>query len=242
MKNKKPKKLSPIKESKSIELYYYKELRKIVNEMESDVRNELYPVLSEAKITIDSNPLVTLSILANLREKWSKIYFIAKNISSIFVSKLNSVNRDKFLKSVNRGLGINIETMINERGLNDIVALQRQKNEVLIKSIPEEFFKGIEIEIQNGISNGLRPEQIQKNISGIKGIRSNFGKLENRIKMIARQETAVINSQLTKARYESAGVELYEWSTSEDERVRKSHRVLNGKICKMSDNTLPVLR
>ena len=97
MKNKKPKKLSPIKESKSIELYYYKELRKIVNEMESDVRNELYPVLSEAKITIDSNPLVTLSILANLREKWSKIYFIAKNISSIFVSKLNSVNRDKFI-------------------------------------------------------------------------------------------------------------------------------------------------
>lgn len=238
MKNKKPKKLSPIKESKAIELYYYNELRKIVKEMESDVRNELYPILSEAKITIDNNPLITLSILTSLREKWSKIDFIAKNISSNFVNGLNRVNRDKFLKSVNSGLGINIETMINERGLNDIVALQRQKNEVLIKSIPEEFFKGIEIEIQNGISNGLRPEQIQKNISGIKGISSLFGKLENRIKMIARQETSVINSQLTKARYESARVELYEWSTSEDERVRKSHRVLNGKICKMSDNTV----
>jgi SPP1 gp7 family putative phage head morphogenesis protein len=238
MKNKKPKRLSPIKESRAVELYYYKELRKIVKEMENDVRNELYPALSEAKITTDNNPLVTLWILANLREKWGKIDLIAKNISSNFVNKLNNVNRDKFLKSVNRGLGIDIETMVNEKGLNDIVALQRQKNEVLIKSIPEEFFKGIEIEIQNGISNGLRPEQIKKNMSGIKGIRSLFGKLENRIKMIARQETAVINSQLTKARYESAGVELYEWSTSEDERVRESHRVLNGKICKMNDNTV----
>jgi hypothetical protein len=161
MKNKKPKRLSPIKESRAVELYYYKELRKIVKEMENDVRNELYPALSEAKITTDNNPLVTLWILANLREKWGKIDLIAKNISSNFVNKLNNVNRDKFLKSVNRGLGIDIETMVNEKGLNDIVALQRQKNEVLIKSIPEEFFKGIEIEIQNGISNGLRPEQIK---------------------------------------------------------------------------------
>ena len=234
----KKKKLKAIKEPKMIELYYYKQLKAIVREMESDVRKELYPVLSEAKITTDNNPLVTLRILETLRDKWKKIDFIAKNISNTFVNKLNSANKQRFLKSVNSGLGIDIETMVSEKGLNDIVALQRQKNEVLIKSIPEEFFKGIEIEIQNGISNGLRPEQIQKNISGIKGISSNFGKLENRIKMIARQETSVINSQLTKARYESAGVDIYEWSTSEDERVRKSHSVLNGKICKMGDNTV----
>jgi len=92
--------------------------------------------------------------------------------------------------------------------------------------------------VQNGIANGLRHEAIAKQLSGIKDIKSTFGKLENRIKMIARNETSSINATLNKARQENLGIQYYTFETSRDERVRPSHQIMQGKICRWDDPTV----
>lgn len=52
---------------------------------------------------------------------------------------------------------------------------------------------------------------------------------ESRAELIARDQTLKLNGAITQIRQEAAGVEEYIWSTSLDERVRDSHRVLEGQ-------------
>ena len=70
-----------------------------------------------------------------------------------------------------------------------------------------------------------------------------------RARIIARDQTAKLNSALTQGRMADAGIETYIWSTSEDERVRgnptglypkalPSHYVMNGKVCRWDDPTV----
>ena len=65
-----------------------------------------------------------------------------------------------------------------------------------------------------------------------------YGLSTARAKLIARTEVAKLNGQISKSRQESLGVPEYDWSTSGDERVRPSHKVLNGKICRWDDPTV----
>ena len=79
---------------------------------------------------------------------------------------------------------------------------------------------------------------MEKQLKGIKNISSSFGKLENRIKMIARNETSTINATINKARYEQLGIKIYQWQTANDERVRDTHEVLEDKYCTYDDDTV----
>jgi len=236
-KKRKPTKLSPIKENKAIQALYYKKLKQLVNELKKAVREQIIPKLKDSKITHDA-PADILTALEMLRQKFTNIDGFAKSVSNEIVNKINKNNENRFLKGVNAAFGVDLENVINKQGLNDILELQKQKNKVLIKSIPEEFFKQIEVIVSNGIANGVRHEEIARQINGIKGISSTFGKLENRVKMIARNETSSINANLNKARHESVGIKFYEWGTSGDERVRHSHSVMDKKICKYDDPTV----
>lgn len=59
----------------------------------------------------------------------------------------------------------------------------------------------------------------------------------NRAALIARDQTAKLNSTLSHERALAAGAERYEWSTSGDERVRKLHRELDGKEYRVGEPT-----
>lgn len=98
------------------------------------------------------------------------------------------------------------------------------ENVSLIESIPEEYFKQVEGVIYRGIKSGeLTPEITKK-------IRKRFRVTQSRASLIARDQTAKFNSNLTELRHREVGVKLYRWSTSGDERVRPSHREKDGII------------
>jgi SPP1 gp7 family putative phage head morphogenesis protein len=58
-------------------------------------------------------------------------------------------------------------------------------------------------------------------------------------KLIARTETAKAMSALTQARAEELGHDWYIWHTCEDQRVRDSHRHMDGVLCRFSDPPAP---
>lgn len=230
-------KLTAIREPRKIQLEYYRELKKLVKELKKAVNEELIPELKDTSITKDS-VLGVLSVLEGIRQKFSNITGFATNVSNELVGAVSSNGKNRFLKSVNSKMGVDITSVLNEKGINEVVALQRQKNKVLIKSIPEEFLKSVEVVITNGIANGESYKSMEKQLKGIKNISSSFGKLENRIKMIARNETSSINATINKTRYEQLGISIYEWQTANDERVRDSHDSLEGKYCTYNDDTV----
>lgn len=222
-------KLTATKEPKFVEVYYYKKLKELANLMKKEVSSKLIPLIMEKPTTNDANIPEILIILQQIRDKFSNLDFFASQVSNEVVSKVDENGRAKFITNVNKAVGVNMTKVLKQEGLSDIVALQKQKNKVLIKSIPEQFFNDIEIQIQNGFGQGLRPEQIAKNINGIKDVSSTYGKLENRCKLIARNEISTINSTITKKRYENLGVKKAIWRSSNDERVRDSHANRDGK-------------
>jgi len=230
-------KLKPIKEPRKIQLEYYRELKKLTKELKEAVNKELLPALKGTSITKDSVVSV-LGIMESIRRRFSNIEGFSSSVSNDIVNAVNNNGKQRLLNSVNANMGVDITNVLNEQGLNEIVALQRQKNKVLIKSIPEEFLKSVEVVITNGIANGESYKEMERQLKGVKNISSTFGKLDNRIKMIVRNETSSINASINKARYEQLGINLYQWETSQDERVRADHDVMQGKYCTFDDATV----
>lgn len=53
---------------------------------------------------------------------------------------------------------------------------------------------------------------------------------ESKAELIARDQTLKLNGQINEIRQTNAGIDQYTWSTSQDERVRESHRDLEGQV------------
>lgn len=229
----KPKKTKGVQESKAVQIEYYKKLKLLTNELKRSVREEVIPYLEQNerlyKSTKDGYADDLVVVFERLRNKFFNITSFANSTASEMVSNTDKKNKDKLYRSVNNAIGIDFNQVIAEEGLEDFTKSQIQKNATLIKSIPEDFFKEIETIVYNGVSEGKSYKNITKQITGIKNINSTFGKLEKRIKLIARNETSTINSQITKKRYENLGIKRAIWRTSLDERTRPCHRAREGK-------------
>lgn len=66
-------------------------------------------------------------------------------------------------------------------------------------------------------------------------IQQNYGVSQRKAAFLARQETKLLMSKFHEARYRSIGSTKYIWSTSNDERVRLDHKLLNNKIFSWDD-------
>ena len=47
-----------------------------------------------------------------------------------------------------------------------------------------------------------------------------------------------LNGQISQAQSQELGLELYVWSTSMDDRVRESHALMEGLLCRYDDATV----
>ena len=61
------------------------------------------------------------------------------------------------------------------------------------------------------------------------------GASESHARLLARDQTLKLYSQVTQERHQAAGVTEYVWRSSRDERVRERHKALDGTRQKYSD-------
>lgn len=108
------------------------------------------------------------------------------------------------------------------------------QNARLITSIPRKTASHITHKIFAAQQAGARPETIAKMM------RVGLPKLmTNEIKLTARTETAKASSALTRARADELNLPFYIWLTSEDQRVRRSHRLMDGIVVPYSQAPSP---
>lgn len=97
-----------------------------------------------------------------------------------------------------------------------------QQNAMLIRTLPLEAATRLTEEVLRAQQGGARPATIAKMS------RARFpALLRSRVNLISRTETAKASTALTEARCAELDVEWYEWLTSEDTRVRPSHKNLD---------------
>lgn len=92
--------------------------------------------------------------------------------------------------------------------------------------------------VRDGVKEGLLAKEVTANIA------RDLPRISyNRAKIIARDQTAKLNADLTQGRMNDAGLQTYIWDTAQDERVRgnpggkyanalPSHWVMQGKVCR----------
>lgn len=229
---------------RSEEIKYRTSLLKLVYFIEKEVKRLVYPVLNnrykrQDSINYDGFIEDIELLLIEIKELSNSevlvliggLSYRAKKIRE-FVTK-GVINSLKGLLSVKTEpvIGVDIFKSLGNESIDEIARSWAITNSRLIKSIPETMLNDISLIIQTGFREGTGIYDLKTQIQ------SKFGIAENRARLIARDQVAKLNSNYIRDEHSKLGITEYEWVTSDDERVRDSHKVMNGKICQW-DNDL----
>ena len=96
--------------------------------------------------------------------------------------------------------------------------------DLYIKSFAEEEIPILRRMVEQNAFAGYRPDRLAEIIE------ARYGVSKRKANFLASQETSLLVSKYRQQRYQSLGSRAYKWSTSNDQRVRHDHRLLNGKV------------
>jgi len=106
-----------------------------------------------------------------------------------------------------------------------------EQNAQLIRSLPQDMAQEINKKIFDATMSGNRPEAILKELLP--------DMAHNKAQLIARTESAKAQTALIQVRAENLGLNHYVWRTATDQRVRSSHKHMQGIICSFDDPPAP---
>lgn len=118
--------------------------------------------------------------------------------------------------------------------VGDLMRGITSENARLIRSIPGEVREHIDTMIGEMQRQGARPETIAKEVR-----KQVPHLLRWKATLIARTESSKAATALTRARADDLGLRWYEWLTSEDQRVRQSHRKMDTVLVNWDDPPSP---
>lgn len=218
-----------IKEPKTVEVRYRRALLALSKRLQADTKELIVPTLIRTepeynpdKFT-DSYSVDLVRAFDTLRDRYLGVGRQAQIVATEFVEATNTSNRVRFYGSIERAIGIDLSSVIRNEGIEDTLISATKRNTGLITSIPAEYLKQVEQIIFTETTQGSSSQSM------IKQLRKVGAKTDDRARLIARDQTAKLNGELNKDRQENLGVEEYIWSTSDDERVRPSHKAHDGK-------------
>ena len=151
-----------------------------------------------------------------------------------FLPQLSAQLRGTNLLQLNRASKqvLGIDLFREDPKLAPLVESWTAENAKLINSLGTEYVDKVAGITQRGVRGGQTIKTMADDI------RKATGASKARATTIARTETAKLNAAITEHRQRSNGINYYEWSSSNDERVRESHDVMQGRLCRWDDPTL----
>jgi SPP1 gp7 family putative phage head morphogenesis protein len=204
------------------QLYVSPNIYEIIKYQNSNIRTDDYS--SEFKSFIDE-----------LYEEQSKQFVIGEENVRTFVSTIgydvSDFNQKQWQKQVKKLIGTTF--VIGEAWEAEVIKTWADTNFTLIKSLSDEYIKKVNFIVSDGVQTGLGSKEIK---GQIKKLNKNI--TEPRARLIARDQVGKLNGLFTKRRQQEVGVDLYDWVTAGDERVRKSHRGLDNTINKWGDSSV----
>lgn len=197
-------------------------MQAFIRQMSREIREQIVPLIRalEPQYTADNWPDDMRAAIDRLVERWTGSLFRgqAERIAARTVSRADAANQQDFLNSVNRAVGVDFFQATFSQGLTDYLVSTTFETQDLVISIPEQHFTRIGTIVLSGMGAGRTPGAIAREISQQTGI------AQRRAKLIARNQLAKINGDLTQRRQQNAGIEFFQWITSRDERVGDDHR------------------
>lgn len=223
----------PIKVGKapeSVANSYTIAMRKLIKPLETDLKR----LKSEGVDGVDA-----------VRAKWNAPDFLykAEQLATNFVDvTIDEIDKDT----------VGLDVLANNKAVSDLVDVAAQDNFRLIKSLPNDVIDKAEAALLSAARKGIKSSVVEKDILEMikpdqpaelvkpegmsdaefaeikKGIDDLFAedmrKARIRAKLIARDQAAKIQGQVSRARQQGAGFKYFRWSTSKDIVVRHRHK------------------
>ena len=149
---------------------------------------------------------------------------IMDKIERIAESEYNHAQK-QFWDEVEKAIGINFPS--DADWWEKVKTSWAVNNYDLIVTNARHYITQINTVTEQAVTGGWSVSQLQAQIN-------KFGSdlTEKKARLLARDQIGKLQGQISEAQMESVGLEMYIWETAGDERVRKSHRVMQGLLCR----------
>lgn len=232
-----PRRRRPPKQNmpRGAELQYRTELLKLLGEIETQVEESILPIVRRAVdqtrqrrpdaagARFDAPADDVTSATDRIRERLASTLLSPESLrasAGAIAQNISVFNRGQLNRVFEATVGIGLPS--TEPGLTDLLRGFIQDNARLITSLATDTIS----QIEGSVLRGLRRGQTNSDIAA--SIRNATGVSARRARLIARDQVASLNGELTQIRQTRMGVSEYIWRTSGDERVRDEHQALDG--------------
>lgn len=218
---------------RGVRLRYQRALLAIVRAIAEQIRVEILPLVQRlAAQTRQLDPSTRQdapadTVIDSLSALQKRLTTTPSAITGIQVTARTAVtdtvafNARELNRVFSSSLGVGLPAV--EPFLDDFIVTAVRENVRRISSLAGSEFAEAEQTILSGFRRGSRFEEIAARIEG------RFDIVENRARLIARDQIASLNGELNRLRQTNMGVESYIWRTSGDDDVRASHEELDGE-------------
>lgn len=161
------------------------------------------------------------------------LFSLTAAVKKIFTTNKKERAAKSFLNNVNRFNKHNIEQQMRVKGieltpreswLKDFMDSKINENVGYITTIADDYLDDVEKIVREGVNSGITAKQMRKQL--VERVKVT----ESRAQFIAVDQAGTILGQMTAERHQSIGIERFQWDTSGDERVRDSHRKIDGEV------------
>jgi SPP1 gp7 family putative phage head morphogenesis protein len=228
---------------KTLALKYEKYILKKLKTTISMLNSELKPFFLNNKINIDYRKDDYVDDLQKILD--DIVTFITINENSLirdlllYGRSLTSYTRKQLYNSFKDILNVQVaapsiavnifEYPILDKQIDLMVKSWVSTNTSLITSIQTDLLEQVGVVIESAYRSGLSIPDLTKQLQ------TKFNISKNRGRLIARDQTAKLHSDYIKHEHKLLGITQYIWLTTNDERTRASHKVLNNKVCQWDD-------
>ena len=149
-------------------------------------------------------------------------------VKSVF-GKIDKENQDKIYAAIEAAMGINMKVLVAKEAASQQIQALILETAQWAKKLRDETLESFTASTLRGMTLGNSLETIMSEFKTVTSTKKNAAKF------VARNQVASFNGLVTKIRHQKIGIEEGIWVTSHDERVRKCHKMRDGKQFKLSE-------
>lgn len=230
-----------------VEMKYFRQLKgffkPLTDYVNKYIDEHLEPLLrgDSTEIHLDTIPGQSFRNMIYNLENWLSIYM--PDISDLSEDSNNNViftalgktadeakafGDKEFQKTIEKGIHVNPPT--TSSWWEDMKNSWSEDNYSLITSNAKKYVSQINTLTEQAIVNGLSPAKLKEQIK-----KATEGLSDKHCKLLARDQMGKLNGQITESQMQEIGLDLYIWSTAYDDRVRDSHALMEGLLCRWDD-------
>lgn len=176
---------------------------------------------------------------------------LAEMVRKQLLDFLDSFNIETYMPDLKKILDVPLDEIVEdldeqqEQSIKEAIKIVPEFSEANREFLKQNYIENVEYSVKNFTEKQVDKlrEMVEynayygysKNNNLIDRIQREFDITRNRAKFIANQETSLLTAKLNEMRLREVGITHYKWSTSHDERVRDTHKDLDGRIFSFDD-------